>query len=350
MMPRVVFLGDRALPEGRLLGAGAGRAVCSATAERPGGLPEVSAPARTVLCLLAIELAVGAMSEEDRFLTVGASEPEPSTASLLIVRVEPVVPTPVPPEPEILRFAPMDVTGPLTAETRLLLVPSDDAPAMELGRTLVRDVVDEEGLAATLVLELAAPSGGLVPLEALENDGMGARTRAMDCREELVEAVFLEAVVEFDACDKRLEAVPVVVRAVVAALLTLTLSAPVDCFRVAAEEPAAGLGVGAGCGACAGFATGTVEDGCAAGLVSFDAPAPMFHTLRTRDLADARNPKRDVFAFPAGGLPPILTRPLLLRLLALLASSLRRIASRSFCFFRSSASGSAPAEGASETL
>lgn len=60
----------------------------------------------------------------------------------------------------------------------------------------------------------------------------------------------------------------------------------------------AGLGSGAGFGACAGFATGTVEDGCAAGLVSFNAPAPMFHTLCTRDLADARNPKQDVFAFP----------------------------------------------------
>lgn len=50
--------------------------------------------------------------------------------------------------------------------------------------------------------------------------------------------------------------------------------------------------------ACGVLTTGMLEFDEALDLAPLDDPVPMFQTLRTMDLAEEKNPKRDAFPFP----------------------------------------------------
>lgn len=95
---------------------------------------------------------------------------------------------PVPEAFAILRLVPMDDAALCDFVARLVRVPNDDAPAMELGLDGIFDVAVE-----VLIRELAVPEGGLA------NEGMGPRVCATEEREDLmVSPPLMEAVA---ACD-----------------------------------------------------------------------------------------------------------------------------------------------------
>ena len=76
----------------------------------------------------------------------------------------------------ILRLVPIEEAAPcVLVVARLVRVPNEDAPAMELGLDGIFDAAVE-----VLMRELAVPEGGLA------NEGMGARVCAVEDREDLM--------------------------------------------------------------------------------------------------------------------------------------------------------------------
>lgn len=123
----------------------------SVTTGRPEDLPP---DGRTALCVLANELAVGAIKEDVLFLTLCPLAPSLAACALLIEAFE--VEEPVARVLAILRLVPIDDTAVRGPEVRLLLVPIEEAPAMELFREFTRNPavpVPTEGP----ILELAVP-------------------------------------------------------------------------------------------------------------------------------------------------------------------------------------------------
>ncbi|KAI0752626.1 hypothetical protein C8Q80DRAFT_1147354 [Daedaleopsis nitida] len=285
----------------------------------------------TAAFTLARELAVGARRDEVRFLRLDCALSVETFASALLevddarvfvlarLRRVPIDETAV--EPVILDRVPIDETALVRVVWREAVVPA----------LLPFVLLTRERAVPTVVVDLTVPEGAV-------KGGIGERARA------LVDFVDVTVPIDFASDGFGLTSLLEVEE------VDGTRRCPLepDTFLVlsaAGFDAASALTFSVFLSAALFDGTGILDEGAALPLL----PAPIFHTLRTRDLAEERKPNRDALPFAAGAIlgRPMLGLPRLLRRRAFKASSSRFAASCSFCFFSSSAGASG---GASDTL
>ena len=292
--------------------------------------------------VFASELAVGASKDDVRLRTLSC--PFTSGGDLRPV------------EPSVLLLAtllrvPIEDAGDV-ADVQLVRVPMDDTVAVRVALLTRERAVPARlsGLNATLVVDATVPDGAV-------KGGIGERERALADFIDVMVPVFASAVdPDADGLSSLLDVEDIEGGRGCDPDAFRAFAAVSDAFAAVSLLLFAG-GTG---GACLG--TGMLDGGALTAAALGLLPPPIFHTLRTMDLADERNPNRDLdFATNDGvsitppsfeqpqispGGAPMLGRPRLLRRLAFAASNSRFTASRSFAFFCSSAGGSG---GASDT-